>query len=70
MLDAYLLSLVNEYLQLIALTTSGHYEGTEYRALDSQRTAVHDELIRVLGAEFERPFDMASYCRSLTHPRL
>lgn len=64
-IEDYLLSLAYEYLELVHLTTSGLYDGAEYRELDSQRTSVHDELIRILGDDYARPFDMAAHCRSL-----
>lgn len=64
-LQSYVLSLAREYLDLIEMMTSGAYEGAEYRALDSERTSVHNDLIRLLGAEFARPFDMQAHARAL-----
>lgn len=64
-LQNYVLSLAHEYLELIKKMQSGLYFDTEYRALDSERTSCHNELIRVLGAEFDRPYDMAAHCRRL-----
>jgi hypothetical protein len=65
MIDEYLKSLALEYLALIRLMASGDYDGAALRELSSQRATTHDELIRVLGDAYARPFDMASHCRQL-----
>ena len=66
MLDEYLKSLAIEYLTLCETMTSHHYHSEdERRALSSQRTWTHNELVRVLGSEYDRPFDMKAYCRRL-----
>lgn len=64
-LQNYVLSLAREYLELIKMMQSGLYSGAEYAALDAERTTCHNELIRVLGAEFDRPFDMVAHCARL-----
>jgi hypothetical protein len=66
MIDEYLKSLAVEYLATCALLTSHHYHSKDERAaLSAQRTWVHNELIRVLGEEYQRPFDMKKFCRTL-----
>lgn len=65
MIDQYILSLAREYLDLCAMMASGAYDAVGRHALSSLRTGVHDELIRVLGNGYERPFDMKSHCRRL-----
>jgi hypothetical protein len=66
MLDEYVLSLAREYLGLCDLMVSHQYHSDdERRALSSQRTWVHNELIRVLGSDYDRPFDMKAYARQL-----
>jgi hypothetical protein len=65
MIDEYLRSLAIEYLQICAVMNSGEYDGMQLTGLSAQRTWTHDELIRVLGAGYERPFDMKTHCRRL-----
>lgn len=66
MLDEYLKSLAREYLALCETMTSHHYHSEDERqALSSQRTWTHDELVRVLGPGYARPFDMQGHCRQL-----
>lgn len=64
-IETYLKSLASEYLELCRLMKSGQFDGDEYRELSSQRALIHDELIRVLGDDYARPFDMKSHCRAL-----
>lgn len=66
MIDEYLRSLASEYLAVCALMTSHHYHSEDERAaLSAQRTWCHNELIRVLGDEYARPFNMKKHCRAL-----
>jgi hypothetical protein len=66
MLDHYILSLARDYLFYAdAMTTSRAYTTDELREIASQRSLVHDELIRVLGDAYARPYDMIAYCRQL-----
>lgn len=65
MLDEYLRSLALEYLAICADMQSGAHDAAERRELSSQRTWIHDELVRVLGPEYDRPYDMKSHCRQL-----
>ena len=65
MIDDYLRSLAVEYLQLCKMMSSGQYDGADYRELSAQRTNTHNELIRLLGSDYERPFDMQAHCRQL-----
>lgn len=65
MLDEYLKSLSLEYLEICRLMKSGDYDGDAYQRLSADRTNIHNELIRLLGSEYDRPFDMKAYCRSL-----
>lgn len=66
MLDEYIKSLAREYLAICKMMTSYSYHSDDERAaLSSQRTWVHNELIRVLGEEYARPFDMKRYCQEL-----
>lgn len=65
-LDEYIRSLAREYLALCDAMTSHHYHSEDERqALSSQRTWTHNELIRVLGEDYARPFDMKKYCRGI-----
>ncbi len=69
MLDEYVKSLALEYLGLISLISSHSYHSDDERAaLSSQRSFVHDELIRVLGSDYARPFDMTHYCQDMIEP--
>lgn len=66
MIDEYLQSLASEYLAVCETMTSHHYHSEDERAaLSRQRTWVHNELIRVLGDDYARPFDMKAHCRTL-----
>lgn len=65
MTDDYTLSLCREYLKLCAMMKSGNHDADERRELSSQRTTTHDELIRVLGSDYARPFDMKAHARQL-----
>jgi hypothetical protein len=67
MLDQYLLDLAREYLQICAVMKSGEYDGMQLTSLSTQRTWTHDELIRVLGDTYARPFDMQRHCRQLVN---
>jgi len=62
----YLQSLAREYLGICETMTSHHYHSEDERAtLSRQRSWTHDELIRVLGDDYARPFDMKAHCRKL-----
>lgn len=62
----YIRNLAREYLEICRLMTSHHYHSEDERAaLSAQRTWTHNELIRVLGPEYARPFDMKAHCRAL-----
>jgi hypothetical protein len=65
MIDEYIKSLASEYLELIRLMDSPDHDADARRELSSQRSHVHNELIRVLGDEYARPFDMKKHCRAL-----
>jgi hypothetical protein len=65
MLDEYLKSLAIEYLQICAEMKSGEMDADEWQELSRQRTWTHDELIRILGSDYARPFDMKAHCRAL-----
>lgn len=59
-----LLALAGEYVELVEAMREGRYaDDEEWRQLSSQRTVVHDELIRLTELE-DRPA-MYGYCRSL-----
>lgn len=66
-IETYVLDLAREYLAIIEMMHSGDYHGTELYELSSQRSGVHDELVRVLGDGYERPFDMRRYCQDLVN---
>ena len=65
MIDANLLSLAREYLDLIAEMTSGRYPTAEIHQLDSDRQWLHNELVRLTG--LDPADDMHAYCRRLLH---
>lgn len=59
-------TLLAEYLVLCRAMSAGEYNGDDdYRELSAQRTWTHNELIRLLGPDFDRPFDMQAYARSV-----
>jgi hypothetical protein len=63
-LAARIAALAADYVALVDTMRGGQYaDEDEYRTLSSQRTVVHDELIRLTGLE-ERPA-MYGYCRDL-----
>lgn len=65
-IEKYMKSLASDYLFYIdAMTTSRAYTTDELRVIASQRSLCHDELIRVLGDAYARPFDMRAHCRQL-----
>jgi hypothetical protein len=64
-LDQYVLSLARDYLFYVDAMVSGEYSSDELRELSAQRSLCHNELIRLLGDEYQRPFDMKAYCRTL-----
>lgn len=56
--------LAAEYVELVDMMRNGQYaDAEEYRALSSQRTLVHDELIRMTGLTERKA--MYGYCRAL-----
>jgi hypothetical protein len=56
--------LAAEYVELVDVMRNGQYvDAEEYRALSSQRTLVHDELIRLTGITERNA--MYGYCRAL-----
>mgnify|MGYP001586064532 FL=1 len=66
MLDEYIKNLAIEYLFYCrAMDDGGYTSDAEYQRLSADRMLCHDELIRVLGSEYDRPFDMQAYCRRL-----
>lgn len=66
MIDEYIRSLCREYVQLCETMTSHHYHSEDERAaLSRQRSWTHDELVRVLGDDYARPFDMKAHARRL-----
>ncbi len=64
-MNEYLRNLASEYLQLCSLMASGDFDGMQLSSLSAQRTWTHNELIRLLGSEYDRPFDMRAHCRQL-----
>ena len=67
MISEYVKSLAIEYLALINLMSSGEYDGMQLTSLSAQRTLIHDELVRLLGSDYERPFDIRRYCQELVN---
>jgi hypothetical protein len=63
MLDEYIKSLCIEYLDLCSAMKAPGLAPDEWRELSSQRAWTHDELIRLLGDDYQRPYDMISHCR-------
>ena len=64
MTDDRIAVLLEEYLAYVRAMDDPGIEEIEYRKLSSARTIVHDELIRMLGPDFGRPFNMVSYARN------
>lgn len=67
MIGSYLRDLASEYLQICQIMESGEYDGMQLTSLSAQRTWLHDEMIRLLGPEYDRPYDMKAYCRQLVN---
>jgi hypothetical protein len=61
----YLLMLAREYLDCIAEAKSTAYNERERNYWNAQRSIVHNDLIRLLGDAYARPFDMVAHCREL-----
>lgn len=53
--------LLREYLELCESMASGQLSDTEYMRVSADRTWTHNELIRLLGPAYDRPFDMQAY---------
>jgi hypothetical protein len=47
----YLISLCEEYVQLVDAMRHGRYTAAELRELDSQRQVTHNELCRITGLD-------------------
>ena len=67
MTDLYLKDLARDYLFYIEAMDSGAYDLDDLQKIASQRSICHDELIRLLGDAYARPFDMRAYCRQLVN---
>ena len=57
----YLLSLCQEYVELIKTMKKGGYSTDQYRQLDSQRQVTHEQLIQITGIERDSGIDMYQY---------
>ena len=56
--------LAGEYVALVEAMQTGQYaDDAEWRTLSSDRTLVHDELLRLIG--MTRAEDMYAYCREM-----
>jgi len=64
-IDEYVKSLARDYLFYCDTMQSPDCDPATRRELSAQRGLCHDELIRVLGDEYARPFDMQAHCRAL-----
>ncbi len=62
----YVKSLAEDYLEYIRLMQACD-DPDERRELSAQRSICHDELIRLLGSDYARPFDMQAHCRRLVN---
>ena len=59
----YLISLCEEYVQLVNDMRSGQYTIAEIRQLDSQRQVTHNELCRITG--LDPSDDMYAYAKAV-----
>lgn len=59
---------MREYRALSSLLVDPEQDATARRELSSARTIVHDDLIRLLGPDYDRPFNMLTFARSNTEP--
>ena len=66
-IETYIRSLAVDYLFYIEAMDSGAYDLDDLQKIASQRSICHDELIRLLGDAYARPFDMRAYCRQLVN---
>lgn len=64
-MDAYLISLCRDYIDLVDGMRNGRYTTEEVRQLDSQRLVLHDQLCQHTG--FDRSLDMYAYARRVVH---
>jgi hypothetical protein len=64
-IETYILDLARDYLFYCDTMQSPDCDPDIRRELSSQRTWIHNELIRVLGDAYARPYDMRAYCRQL-----
>jgi len=61
---AHIKTLAAEYVELVDMMRGGQYaDDEEYRQLSSQRTLIHDELIRLTGVTERKA--MYGHCRAL-----
>lgn len=58
--------LLGEYLAWIEWAQNPHLDADDRRYVAAQRSLTHDELIRLLGPDYERPFDMQAWARRVT----
>lgn len=59
--------LAEEYTTLVEAQRSGEHDETEYNAIGSQRTVVHNELLWLTG--LTRETDMYHWCRMILSNR-
>lgn len=59
----YLISLCEEYVQLVNDMRSGQYTTEEIRQLDSQRQVTHNQLLQIIG--MDRSDDMYAYAKAV-----
>lgn len=59
----YLLSLCQEYIELVDMVRTGRYDADDWRELDSQRQVTHNQLLDITG--LTRDDDMYAYARAV-----
>ena len=59
----YLLSLCQEYIELVDTVRTGRYDADDWRELDSQRQVTHNQLLDITG--LTRDDDMYAYARAV-----
>lgn len=62
--DAHLTALAREYLGYIRALQAPDLSPEEREHLNAHRTLAHNALIEALGPEYDRPFNMQTWCRT------
>lgn len=62
-IDAHLVTLAREYLDLVRRLQANDLSFDAYKYLSTQRTRAYNALIKALGPEYKGPLDLQAWCR-------